>query len=360
MSVMELIKPSYYDEFHCIASACRDSCCIGWEIDIDRESLERYKQVDGPLGERLRRAVTEDGCFRLTGEEERCPFLNGEGLCDLILELGEASLCEICREHPRYYEWYGSLRKEAGIGLCCEAAARLILKGGSLERTALETPEPGDEVDGELFSLLDGARDRMLAVLAEERLSLEEKEREICRMAEETQRAVDEGWRWDDMEAVPAARAEVPRPELSWTERLCRELLTVLSRLEPMDPAWPGQLAAMEGRLPELLAAVPEFLSRHPQREREYANLLSYFLFRHFLKAAFDGEALPRALAALAGVQVVCLWDVFLWLTKGSFSFEDGVESARRYSKELEYCEENLEALERWCGERWNGRYETN
>ena len=60
MSVMELIKPSYYDEFHCIASACRDSCCIGWEIDIDRESLERYKQVDGPLGERLRRAVTEE------------------------------------------------------------------------------------------------------------------------------------------------------------------------------------------------------------------------------------------------------------------------------------------------------------
>ena len=57
---------------------------------------------------------------------------------------------------------------------------------------------------------------------------------------------------------------------------------------------------------------------------------------------------------------MVCLRDVFLWLTKGSFSFEDGVESARRYSKELEYCEENLEALERWCGERWNGRYETN
>ena len=43
-------------------------------------------------------------------------------LCRTILTLGEEKLCNICTEHPRYYEWFGSV-KEGGIGLCCEEAA---------------------------------------------------------------------------------------------------------------------------------------------------------------------------------------------------------------------------------------------
>ena len=36
-------------------------------------------------------------------------------------------LCDICREHPRFYEWYGEY-KDAGVGLCCEEAVRLLLE----------------------------------------------------------------------------------------------------------------------------------------------------------------------------------------------------------------------------------------
>ena len=28
--------PDYYKDFQCIADKCKDSCCIGWEIMIDR------------------------------------------------------------------------------------------------------------------------------------------------------------------------------------------------------------------------------------------------------------------------------------------------------------------------------------
>ena len=38
---MILRVPFYYKEFHCIADACKDSCCIGWEIDIDEETARR-------------------------------------------------------------------------------------------------------------------------------------------------------------------------------------------------------------------------------------------------------------------------------------------------------------------------------
>ena len=37
---MLTVYPDYYSAFRCIAGACKHSCCIGWEIDIDEESLE--------------------------------------------------------------------------------------------------------------------------------------------------------------------------------------------------------------------------------------------------------------------------------------------------------------------------------
>ncbi|MGN1020623.1 MAG: flagellin lysine-N-methylase, partial [Aristaeellaceae bacterium] len=100
---MKLIAPAYYPRFRCLAGACRHTCCRGWEIDVDDEALARYGQVDGPLGDKLRRAIDREGDtphFRLDGQEN-CPFLTGEGLCELILRLGEDSLCQVCADHPR-------------------------------------------------------------------------------------------------------------------------------------------------------------------------------------------------------------------------------------------------------------------
>ena len=40
---MRVIVPEYYKEFKCIASKCKNNCCIGWEIDIDKDTYELYK-----------------------------------------------------------------------------------------------------------------------------------------------------------------------------------------------------------------------------------------------------------------------------------------------------------------------------
>ena len=104
---MKVVVPSYYGKFKCIASACRHSCCVGWEIDVDEDTLEYYKSVGGRLGDRLRENISEEGCPHfVTGEDERCPFLNSDNLCDIICELGEESLCQICSDHPRYRSFF--------------------------------------------------------------------------------------------------------------------------------------------------------------------------------------------------------------------------------------------------------------
>ena len=136
-----IFAPNYYNQFKCVAAACRHSCCVGWEIDVDEEALTRYDRVGGELGERLKAFIDREAdppCFVLT-HDERCPFLNQNGLCDLITELGEDSLCHICADHPRFRNILPD-RVELGLGLCCEAAARLILS--QTEYTEVEELSP--------------------------------------------------------------------------------------------------------------------------------------------------------------------------------------------------------------------------
>ena len=144
---MLFVRPDFYDEFHCLASACRHSCCVGWEIDVDEESLRRYQGTGGEIGRALRENIALEPTphFRLASGE-RCPFLREDGLCRLILALGEDSLCDICALHPRFFNDYPD-REEAGLGLCCEEAARLLTAGeGHLRLVAWsdgeEEPEP--------------------------------------------------------------------------------------------------------------------------------------------------------------------------------------------------------------------------
>ena len=125
---MTEVYPSYYPQFRCRAGVCKNTCCRGWEIDIDSETREFYRTVGGDLGQKLRQSILdgEDGASLRLVEDERCPFLLDSGLCQLILELGEDKLCQICTDHPRFRSFFSD-RTEVGIGLCCEAAAELVL-----------------------------------------------------------------------------------------------------------------------------------------------------------------------------------------------------------------------------------------
>ena len=120
--------PRYYLDFQCIADQCKHSCCVGWEIDVDERTLTRYRALSGEIGDAIAASIegNEDGAhFRLCADE-RCPHLDERGLCRIIRALGEGYLCDICREHPRFYNEVGGVW-ECGLGCACEEAARLIL-----------------------------------------------------------------------------------------------------------------------------------------------------------------------------------------------------------------------------------------
>ena len=47
---MKIVTPDYYKNFKCIAGECTDTCCAGWDVDVDKESYKQYRRVIGSFG----------------------------------------------------------------------------------------------------------------------------------------------------------------------------------------------------------------------------------------------------------------------------------------------------------------------
>ena len=165
---MRYKKPQFYDSFHCIAGRCPDTCCAGWQILIDEESLEKYSSVEGRFGTRLLNSIDwYQGAFEQYNK--RCSFLNDENLCELYQELGPEALCQTCRMYPRHVEEFEDLR-EYSLSLSCPEAARIMLS--TEEKTkfietedTLEEEEDYEDFDLLLFDRLEEARDLIFSMI---------------------------------------------------------------------------------------------------------------------------------------------------------------------------------------------------
>ena len=165
---MLIRKPSYFDTFRCIASACPDSCCQEWDVLVDPDKAKFYRALPGELGDLLRQVLKEeDGDTYLTIEDRRCPMWRADGLCRIQAELGEAALCKTCREFPRLTHDYGDFI-EYGLELSCPEAARIILSSPVPSFKSQEVPG-GDEpeYDTEIMEILLNSRENLHKILSD-------------------------------------------------------------------------------------------------------------------------------------------------------------------------------------------------
>lgn len=147
---MELIWPSYYNDFHCLAGACPDSCCQAWEVEIDPETAALYCRLPGELGEAIRQVMrTENDEIWLENSGGRCPMWREDGLCRIQAALGEDALSQVCRAFPRLRQDYGDFI-ELGLEMSCPEAARIMLEADSWHLKTQTLPggdAPGYEVE---------------------------------------------------------------------------------------------------------------------------------------------------------------------------------------------------------------------
>ena len=310
--------PSYYDSFCCIADKCTDNCCIGWEIAIDSETADYYTSLDGTFGDRLRENISGDNSFIL--KNERCPFLNRNNLCDIIINCGEDRLCQICRDHPRYFEWYSNI-KEGGIGLSCEEGARLILTCDKVTYDETEVDEDEEEVDEELFSLLFSAREEIFSLLCREDCSFYENACDILTFADKLQFLLDNP-HLSQEDYVPCDTAEC---ENAW-----QGVLGFFGKTEPIDEKWNAEHA-------KLCTQKAENVENSERAEAYMRNIFRYFIWRYFLKGVFDGEILSKVKLAAVSALVINK------MTEGSDELGVWIEKSKLYSKQTEYSDENRE-----------------
>jgi len=175
---MKLYAPKYYNEFNCIADKCPHSCCIGWEIDIDEATYKKYKKSKNEYALAVISSI--ENCdtphFKLT-KEERCPHLNEQGLCEIIINMGKEYLCDICSAHPRFYNFtnYGS---EVGVGMSCPEACRIILSSDDYDEFEVVARGDGDIERIDYDALVD--RDEIYCILKNKSISLCDKIKAIC------------------------------------------------------------------------------------------------------------------------------------------------------------------------------------
>ena len=304
---MQQVYPNYYPRFHCIADACCHSCCVGWEIDVDAETLKKYRGIGGELGKELKKNITRGKTphFKLS-DGERCPFLNEDNLCELILHGGEELLCQICADHPRFRNFFSD-HTEIGLGLCCEEAARLILS----QREKVTFISVGE------VKLLDSEESELLALRDE-----------LFALAQDR--------------SIPTAAREdaiLRRVGAVLPERSAREWAAFYLSLERMDKAWTALLQDLDD------ADDAAFTAYMQPREMEYEQLLCYFLYRHMSAALDDGDVSGKAAFAVLSTRFLRQLGAWQYWKTGRFTRDDQIELARLYSAEIEYSQENLDAL---------------
>lgn len=125
---MKIYRIPYMDQFECAKGDCPLTCCKGWQIPIDPESEQKYKNQKGQIGLKLRFLMRQkDGYFVFNKNASTCAFFTKDGLCSLQCSKGHDMLPGICRRFPRRFKNYGYLCEEL-LELACPIAAELFLE----------------------------------------------------------------------------------------------------------------------------------------------------------------------------------------------------------------------------------------
>lgn len=297
---MLIRKPKFYDTFRCIASQCPDSCCQKWDVSVDDEKAAYYRNIPGPLGDKLREFLTEeDGVTYLSLDGTRCPMWRADGLCRIQAELGEKALCKTCREFPRLPHEYDGFT-ELGLELSCPEAARIMLQEENwqwLEKGQLE-----EDLDPDTALLL---RTR------EKAMELTEEEQPLQKLFFYGLYVQD---LLDGEEETYFSTENLPTVEnLGDMEAF----LDAFRNLEILTPEWAKRLQSPSPR---------------PLGKEDRA-MLRYLISRYWLQAVSDLDIVCRVKFMLASVLLVCILG------------GDTLETAQLFSKEIENDADNVDAL---------------
>ena len=368
---MQYTRPDYYDDFSCIAGDCPDTCCAGWQIVIDEDSLEKYRTQKGPFGNRLHDDIDwEEGVFHQYKGD--CCFLNDEKLCDIYAELGEEHLCYTCRTYPRYTEEFEGLREQF-LCISCPVVAEMLLGRKSktvLCTTELEEEEEEDYEDFDffLFDKLDASRNYLLEMLQDRQKKLSHRQAILLSFGHDMQRRVrrQEIFAMDDLlERYQkektwkffAKKEEEYAQEQQARYFVAKAYIELLGSLEIRQEAWKRWLDRCQQVLyADGVTSYVEWRKRFwkEQRDREelqmelyIEQITVYYLLHYYCGAVYDENIFAKVkLAMLSGIIIEEMVFARWILCQEDIKKSDWVALTYQYAREIEHSDCNIETLE--------------
>lgn len=364
---MRVRVPDYYKDFKCIAGDCKDSCCAGWEVDVDEEAQEYYKTVTGDFGKRLKDStiIDEEGIRFTLKEKKRCCFLNDKNLCDLYTALGEEHLCVTCTEFPRFYECFGDL-KEKGISFSCPTASERILTHE--DKLTWEEYEENEEIslndiDYDLYMQLTAARQQVYDILQNRDKNIIWRMIVVLLFANDIQKYIYKG-KYKKIAKIREKYMDFgyqDRQAAKWIKKSQKhvdgfenriEILKLYSEFEVVNEEWSTILAkAINDNASMDEESAGQFANYLKDRQIQYEQIMIYFVYRYFMKTVYDYDLITKIKFAVASTLVIRCVDYSSWCVKRELPLPDFIWLVHLYSKEIEHSDENMDALKQYCGE---------
>lgn len=301
---------NYYSEFKCIADKCKHTCCAGWEICIDKDTLDAYKINNSTFSQTLKRGVNfKKSKFRHT-KNKRCAFLNDKGLCDIITNIGEENLCQVCRDHPRFRSFFDD-RIELGLGFCCEQATNVILSFTSKIEPILKNDDNEQENLSVNQKFVLEFRQKALSILQNRTKPINDRLKELLTLCSANVKSKSD-----------------------------KRILKAFLSLESLDKKWTKRLKSIKKQA--LLKTTDDALSIYCEQ------FLVNSIYRHLYDAEDTMWARAKTIAC-----VISWWIIQSVLSKEKTAetqeFDLLLDIIRAFSADVEYSQKNLDRLFNFC-----------
>ena len=368
---MQYTAPHYYKKFKCIADKCPDTCCAGWQIMIDNKSMRKYKTLKGDIGKRLRKEIIKKE-QRFNQYDKRCAFLNRDNLCDLVLAGGDDYLCRTCRMFPREIEEYDGLR-EISLSLSCPVVADMLMsmdeKVTFIHREGKDQGEPDEDFDFIFFTKLEDTRDLMMNIIQNREYPISVRMAIVLSLGHDVEERTKRNCIFDIDELLDkysgenvfkyfAKKLKSMKKE-SRSNYVLEEIFSVIDNIEVLKESWPSYLKTVEDTLFKHMDSVDKrALNRwNDSMEIPMEQLMVYYIYKYFCPSVYDGNVYTRTKFAVISSVVIREMTKAMLAKQKILNSKSNLElfkdccfvvlsdAARRYSKEVEHSDDNLEFM---------------
>ena len=323
---MKVLKPFYYDDFKCIANDCIDSCCIGWQINIDENTYKKYKKVKGVFGKELNNGINrirskssklEYGKMKL--KDKRCSMLNEDNLCNVYINLGESYLCNTCKVYPRDINKYGEIY-ERNLNMSCPEVVRYLVNFKNNFSFNMDEEELSDldkdyivhkSYDENLYNLIWDSRSLAMEIIQFKDIEIWKRIIFIKMLTDKVQRLIDEENYENYEKLLNAFRSEITNINIiSSLDKIklvpnvkinfIKSVIDISTKYEIRNDEY-GKLIEEYNELfiknndakesiEFILEKETEFNEYLKEQNNIFENLLIYLVYKYFMKALYTKD----------------------------------------------------------------------